>query len=68
MIATKVEENKAALVKPKSITYHRKKNIELYYISTKAGYNLLRPFEYLLKKKIGREDIVLRKVEELIDL
>jgi hypothetical protein len=40
LIATKVDENKVALVKPKNIAYHRKKNIEIYYISTKAGYNL----------------------------
>jgi GTP-binding nuclear protein Ran len=39
-------------VKPKSIVFHRKKNLQYYDISAKSNYNLEKPF-LLAKKLIG---------------
>jgi len=35
------------------ILYHRKKNLQFYNISSKAGYNILKPIIYLMKRKIS---------------
>lgn len=40
-------------VKPKQITFHRKKNLQYYEISAKSNYQFERPFLYLGKKLIG---------------
>ena len=44
-------------VKPKQVTFHRKKNLQYYEISAKSNYNYERPFEYLAKKLTGRPDL-----------
>jgi GTP-binding nuclear protein Ran len=40
-------------VKAKSVTYHRKKNLQYYEISTKSNYNFEKPFLYLARKIAG---------------
>lgn len=42
-------------VKPKQITFHRKKNLQYYEISAKSNYQFERPFLYLGKKLIGSQ-------------
>eukprot|EP01006_Ploeotia_vitrea_P029019 TRINITY_DN61637_c0_g1_i1.p1 TRINITY_DN61637_c0_g1~~TRINITY_DN61637_c0_g1_i1.p1 ORF type:complete len:220 (-),score=52.93 TRINITY_DN61637_c0_g1_i1:139-798(-) len=37
-------------VKPKQITFHRKKNLQYYDISAKSNYNFEKPFLWLAKK------------------
>ena len=54
-------------VRPRMITYHRKKNIQLYCSSSKASYNLLKPFEYLLKKKYGDKSVSFINSEQFVD-
>jgi GTP-binding nuclear protein Ran len=50
-------------VKPKTITFHRKKNLQYYDISAKSNFNYEKPFLYLVKKLIG--DSNLRFVNEI---
>ncbi|WP_411022893.1 Ran family GTP-binding nuclear protein [Salmonella sp. s51228] len=40
-------------VKPKNITFHRKKNLQYYDISAKSNYNFEKPFLYLARKLVG---------------
>ncbi|XP_071946420.1 GTP-binding nuclear protein Ran-like [Antedon mediterranea] len=40
-------------VKAKSITFHRKKNLQYYDISAKSNYNFEKPFLWLTKKLCG---------------
>jgi len=40
-------------VKPKSITFHRKKNLQYYDISAKSNYNFEKPFLWLARKLTG---------------
>ncbi|KAI6222487.1 GTP-binding nuclear protein Ran [Aphelenchoides fujianensis] len=40
-------------VKAKSITFHRKKNLQYYDISAKSNYNFEKPFLYLARKLLG---------------
>ena len=40
-------------VKAKSVTYHRKKNLQYYEISAKSNYNFEKPFLYLARKLAG---------------
>jgi len=44
-------------VKPKQVTFHRKKNLQYYEISAKSNYNYERPFEYLARKLTGKADL-----------
>lgn len=46
-------------VKAKSITFHRKKNLQYYDISAKSNYNFERPFVYLARKLSGNHDLEL---------
>jgi len=39
-------------VKAKSITFHRKKNLQYYDISARSNYNFEKPFLYLAKKLV----------------
>ena len=48
-------------VKPKHITFHRKKNLQYYDISAKSNYNFEKPFLWLARKLTG--DSVLTFVE-----
>ncbi|KOS16734.1 GTP-binding nuclear protein GSP1/Ran [Escovopsis weberi] len=40
-------------VKAKTITFHRKKNLQYYDISAKSNYNFEKPFIYLARKMVG---------------
>jgi len=40
-------------VKAKSITFHRKKNLQYYDISAKSNYNFEKPFLWLARKLLG---------------
>lgn len=45
-------------VKPKHITFHRKKpNIQYYDISAKSNYNFEKPFLWITRKLTGRPDV-----------
>lgn len=50
-------------VKPKMITFHRKKNLQYYDISAKSNYNFEKPFLFLARKLLG--DNNLQFVEEV---
>lgn len=40
-------------MKAKSITFHRKKNLQYYDISAKSNYNFEKPFLWLARKLTG---------------
>ena len=46
-------------VKPKAITFHRKKNLQYYDISAKSNYNYEKPFLWLARKLSGEKDMEL---------
>ena len=41
-------------VRAKTITFHRKKNLQYYELSAKSNYNFEKPFLYLARKLAGR--------------
>jgi GTP-binding nuclear protein Ran len=42
-------------VKAKTITFHRKKNLQYYDISAKSNYNFEKPFLWLARKLVGNQ-------------
>jgi len=44
-------------VKAKTITFHRKKNLQYYDISAKSNYNFEKPFLWLCRKLCGQPDL-----------
>ena len=40
-------------MKPKQVTFHRKKNLQYHEISAKSNYNYEKPFLYLARKLVG---------------
>jgi len=46
-------------VKPKQITFHRKKNLQYYEISAKSNYNFEKPFIWLARKLVGNPNLEL---------
>lgn len=46
-------------VKAKSITFHRKKNLQYYDISAKSNYNFEKPFVWLARKLSGHNNLEL---------
>ncbi|RDI82830.1 hypothetical protein Vi05172_g7192 [Venturia inaequalis] len=44
-------------VKAKSITFHRKKNLQYYDISAKSNYNFEKPFLWLARKLVGNQSL-----------
>eukprot|EP00771_Trimastix_marina_P001682 gnl/Trimastix_PCT/277.p2 GENE.gnl/Trimastix_PCT/277~~gnl/Trimastix_PCT/277.p2 ORF type:complete len:224 (-),score=87.46 gnl/Trimastix_PCT/277:306-977(-) len=44
-------------VKARSITFHRKKNLQYYDISAKSNYNFEKPFLWLARKLVGDPDL-----------
>jgi GTP-binding nuclear protein Ran len=40
-------------VKPKQVTFHRKKNLQYYEISAKSNYQFEKPFLWLAQKLVG---------------
>lgn len=45
-------------VKAKTITFHRKKNLQYYDISAKSNYNFEKPFLWLARKLVGNTNLV----------
>ncbi|OJD20163.1 GTP-binding nuclear protein GSP1/Ran [Blastomyces percursus] len=60
-------------VKAKTITFHRKKNLQYYDISAKSNYNFEKPFLWLARKLVGNPglefvaDIALAPPEATVD-
>lgn len=48
-------------VKAKTITFHRKKNLQYYDISAKSNYNFEKPFLWLARKLVGNQSLVSRR-------
>jgi len=46
-------------VKPKQVVFHRKKNLQYYEISAKSNYNYEKPFLWLARKLISKDDLIL---------
>ncbi|KAJ3357464.1 GTP-binding nuclear protein spi1 [Allomyces macrogynus ATCC 38327] len=44
-------------VKAKTITFHRKKNLQYYDISAKSNYNFEKPFLWLARKLCGNQNL-----------
>ncbi|ODQ79393.1 hypothetical protein BABINDRAFT_161796 [Babjeviella inositovora NRRL Y-12698] len=44
-------------VKAKTITFHRKKNLQYYDISAKSNYNFEKPFLWLARKLAGNPQL-----------
>ena len=44
-------------VKAKTITFHRKKNLQYYDISAKSNYNFEKPFLWLARKLVGNTQL-----------
>ena len=61
-------------VKPKDITFHRKKNLQYYDISAKSNYNFEKPFLYICRKLTGNaeckfvEEVALLPIEPLYQM
>lgn len=45
-------------MKAKTITFHRKKNLQYYDISAKSNYNFEKPFLWLGRKLVGNPALV----------
>ena len=45
-------------VKAKTITFHRKKNLQYYDISAKSNYNFEKPLLWLARKLVGNQTLV----------
>ena len=60
-------------VRAKTITFHRKKNLQYYELSAKSNYNFEKPFLYLARKLAGDpnlqfvESVALAPPEVMID-
>jgi GTP-binding nuclear protein Ran len=52
LVGNKVDM-KDRTVKPKSILFHRKKNLQYYDTSCKHNYNVLKPLTWLMKQTSG---------------
>lgn len=44
-------------MKAKTITFHRKKNLQYYDISAKSNYNFEKPFLWLARKLVGNSTL-----------
>lgn len=44
-------------VKAKTITFHRKKNLQYFDISAKSNYNFEKPFLWLARKLAGNQSL-----------
>jgi len=57
LVGNKVDV-KERKVKAKTITFHRKKNLQYYDISAKSNYNFEKPFLWLARKLVGNQSLV----------
>jgi len=53
-------------VKPKQITFHRKKNLQYYDISARSNYNFEKPFLYLARKLVGDQNLTFAEAPALV--
>jgi GTP-binding nuclear protein Ran len=44
-------------LRAKSITFHRKNNMQYYDISARSNYNFEKPFLWLARKLTGKDDL-----------
>jgi GTP-binding nuclear protein Ran len=44
-------------LRSKSITFHRKNNMQYYDLSARSNFNFEKPFLWLAKKLIGRDEL-----------
>ena len=56
LVGNKVDDPNR-VVKPKNITFHRKKNLQYYDVSASTGYNVTKPFLWLLRKITSNPDL-----------
>ncbi|RPA85490.1 ras-domain-containing protein [Ascobolus immersus RN42] len=52
-------------VKAKTITFHRKKNLQYYDISAKSNYNFEKPFVWIARQLTGQRDLELSEMPAL---
>jgi len=52
-------------VKARQVVFHRKRNLPYYDISAKSNYNYEKPFLWLSRKLVGREDLVFAEAPAL---
>lgn len=52
-------------VKAKSISFHRKKNLQYYDISAKSNYNFEKPFLWLARKLSGQPNLLITEMPAL---
>ncbi len=45
-------------IRSKTITFHRKNNMQYYDLSARSNFNFEKPFLWLAKKLTGRDDLV----------
>jgi GTP-binding nuclear protein Ran len=53
LVGSKVDDDANRTVKPKMITYHRKKNMPYFEVSSAAMYNVAQPFIWLVGKLLN---------------
>jgi GTP-binding nuclear protein Ran len=53
LVGSKVDDDANRTVKPKMITYHRKKNLPYFEVSSAAMYNVAQPFIWLVGKLLN---------------
>ncbi len=51
-------------VQPKSITFHRRKNLQYYEVSVKTAYNVEKPMQYILRRLMGDSGLEVEAVVE----
>merc|ERR1711939_1020203 len=49
---------KTRQIKPRQVTFHRKKNLQYHEISAKSNHNYEKPFLYLARKLTGDEKLI----------
>jgi GTP-binding nuclear protein Ran len=65
LVGNKVDVNDRK-VKPKHITFHRKKNLQYYDISAKSNYNFEKPFLWLARKLTGDGNLTFAEAPALL--
>ena len=65
ILANKVD-NTDRKVRAKQTFYHRKKNIMYYEVSAKQNYNYVKPFIYLCRKVLGKDDLIFTESPPLV--
>jgi len=59
LVGNKCDNSEARTVKPKSITFHRKKNLQYYDLSALTNYHVEKPLIYLMRKLVGDPNLCL---------